>query len=324
MPSTSCDLCTNRVWSYYVKSFRRRSIYKKIQYLTFDLDLGVKVTWNVGQYPLHHVTFSATKFEVASSYGLGDTFTRNVTDGHTHARTDRRTTDRLWRELNIPFFLKKKAGITRSMLLPTLPYFYINSNKTSTVVELVYIVIPAFFFRKKGVLISCQSRSVRLSVRPRVRPSVTFLVNVSPPKPLELATSIFVVEYEGWSESSRKSAIISHCFYRFQWKFKDRIFHSKQVDLNWNSENLTSYVWARGTAMTSLRWNWPICTPWLLLGEKTCSCVWNDWYFKWKVIIRHSLNIIWGFYLIPLRCLFKLIGFSPKGRPKMRQFFEFL
>ena len=76
VPSTSCDLCTYRVWSYYVKSFRR-SIYKKIQYLTFDLDLGVKVTQNVAQYPLHHVTYPATKFEVARSNGLGgDTFTR--------------------------------------------------------------------------------------------------------------------------------------------------------------------------------------------------------------------------------------------------------
>ena len=76
VPSTTCDLCTYRVWSYYVKSFRRRSIYKKIQYLTFDLDLGVKVTQNVAQYPLHHVTYPATKFEVARSNRLGgDTFT---------------------------------------------------------------------------------------------------------------------------------------------------------------------------------------------------------------------------------------------------------
>ena len=82
----------------------RRFNYKKIQYLTFDLDLGVKVTRNVAQYPLHHVTFSPTKFEVATSNGLGgDTFTRNVTDGRTHGRTDGqtdgrtdgRTTDRL-------------------------------------------------------------------------------------------------------------------------------------------------------------------------------------------------------------------------------------
>ena len=74
VPSTSCDLCAYRVWIYYVKSFRRRSIYKKIQYLTFDL--GVKVTQNVAQYPLHHVTYPATKFEVARSYRLGDTSTR--------------------------------------------------------------------------------------------------------------------------------------------------------------------------------------------------------------------------------------------------------
>ena len=72
----------------------------------------VKVTRNVAQYPLHHVTYSPTKFEVATSNGLGgDTFTRNVTDGRTHGRTDGRTTDRLRHEINIPFFLKKKAGI---------------------------------------------------------------------------------------------------------------------------------------------------------------------------------------------------------------------
>ena len=54
-----------------------RCIYKKFQYLTFDLDLGVKVTQNVAQYPLHHVTYSATKVEVATSNRFGgDTFTR--------------------------------------------------------------------------------------------------------------------------------------------------------------------------------------------------------------------------------------------------------
>ena len=46
---------------------------------SFDLDFEVKVTQNVAQYPLHHVTYAATKFEVARSKGLGgDTFTRNV------------------------------------------------------------------------------------------------------------------------------------------------------------------------------------------------------------------------------------------------------
>ena len=69
--------------------------------------IGVKVTRNVAQYPLHHVTYLATKFEVATSNGLGDTFTRNVTD----SRTDERTTDQQWCEINITFFLKKKGGI---------------------------------------------------------------------------------------------------------------------------------------------------------------------------------------------------------------------
>ena len=52
--------------------------------LIFDLD----VTGNVAQYPLHHVIYSATKFEVATSNGLGgDTFTRNVrNDGPTLVR----------------------------------------------------------------------------------------------------------------------------------------------------------------------------------------------------------------------------------------------
>ena len=101
----------------------RRCIYKKIHYLTFDLDLGVKVTRNVTQYPLHHVISAPTKFEVATSYGLGeDTITRNVTDGRTDRQTDRRTdgrtTDRLWYEINIPYFSYEKAGIKRMGPLP--------------------------------------------------------------------------------------------------------------------------------------------------------------------------------------------------------------
>ena len=42
----------------------------KIHYMTFDLDLGVKVTQNVDLYYLHYVTYAATKFEVARSNGL--------------------------------------------------------------------------------------------------------------------------------------------------------------------------------------------------------------------------------------------------------------
>ena len=83
----------------------------------FDLDLGVKVTQNVAQFPLHQVTYSATKFEVPTSNPLGgDTFTRNVTDAHPDGRTDRRTTDRLWYEINIPIFSKEKSGYNNLLI----------------------------------------------------------------------------------------------------------------------------------------------------------------------------------------------------------------
>ena len=35
----------------------------------FDLDLSVKVTQNVTQYHLHHASYAATMFEVATSSG---------------------------------------------------------------------------------------------------------------------------------------------------------------------------------------------------------------------------------------------------------------
>ena len=37
----------------------------------FGLDLGVKVTQNVAQFPRHHVTFAPTEFEVTTSKALG-------------------------------------------------------------------------------------------------------------------------------------------------------------------------------------------------------------------------------------------------------------
>ena len=70
--------------------------------------LGVKVTRNVTQYPLHHVIYAPTKFEVATSNPLGeDTITRNVTDGRTDAQTDGRRTD-FGTKLIYPIFLTKK------------------------------------------------------------------------------------------------------------------------------------------------------------------------------------------------------------------------
>ena len=59
------------------------------------------------------------------------------------------------------------------------------------------IIIPTFSLEKYGILFSYKSRSVvrpcvRLSVRASVRPPVTCLVIVSPPKPWDVTTSNFV------------------------------------------------------------------------------------------------------------------------------------
>ena len=52
-----------------------------------------------------------------------------------------------------------------------------------------------FFYRKKGMLVSYQSPSVVcLSARPGVRPSVTFVANVSPPKLLYIATQTLYLD----------------------------------------------------------------------------------------------------------------------------------
>ena len=47
----------------------------------FDLDLWVKVSQDFAKYPLYHVTYSGTKFEVATSDCLGgDAFTKKKID----------------------------------------------------------------------------------------------------------------------------------------------------------------------------------------------------------------------------------------------------
>ena len=72
--------------------------------VTFDLE--VKVTQTVAQYLLHHETYLCTKFEVAMSNRFRRRYIyKKCTDEH----TDRRTMDRLWYIINIPFFLKKKS-----------------------------------------------------------------------------------------------------------------------------------------------------------------------------------------------------------------------
>ena len=40
--------------------------------VTFDFNHQAKVTQNVAQYPLHHMTYAPAKFEVSVSNGLGE------------------------------------------------------------------------------------------------------------------------------------------------------------------------------------------------------------------------------------------------------------
>ena len=66
----------------------------------------VKVTQNVAQFPLHHVSYAPAKFAVATSNGLGgDAFSRNncCTYVHTFALTDGRWTH-CGTKLIYPFF----------------------------------------------------------------------------------------------------------------------------------------------------------------------------------------------------------------------------
>ena len=52
-----------------------------LQVSTF-FDLDIKITRNVAQYPLHHVTYSPAKFDVATSNSLGeDAFSRRERSG---------------------------------------------------------------------------------------------------------------------------------------------------------------------------------------------------------------------------------------------------
>ena len=72
-------------------------------------------------------------------------------------------------------------------------------------------IIPAFFSRKRGKLISYQSRSItRPSVCMPVRASVTFLIIVSSPKPLKLCLCKQVTLYRGYWATFCVTFIHSH------------------------------------------------------------------------------------------------------------------
>ena len=130
--STSYDLCTCKVWSCYVQRFRRKCIDKKYliwplvevtwsialyimwpmylqglklqrpavnemhlqENISFFPDPGVKVTWDVAQYPLHHVTYAPAEFDVATSHGWEDAFTPKYTLGSRSQETS--TSCDLW------------------------------------------------------------------------------------------------------------------------------------------------------------------------------------------------------------------------------------
>ena len=51
-------------------------------------DLGIKVTQNVAHYPLHYVTYSGTKFEVATRR-----YINKKRDGRMHSSTDEQQTN---------------------------------------------------------------------------------------------------------------------------------------------------------------------------------------------------------------------------------------
>ena len=154
IPSALCDLFSYKVRSCYVERLRRRCIYKKIQDLTFDLDLEVKATLKATQYPLHDVTYSATRFAVATSNGLGgDTFTRNVTvrrtdrqtDGQTYRQTDGQTDDGPTLVRNLyTFFSKEKSG-------------YNNCNYIITMVLNIQITYLEYIYTSQSIfrLIHC-------------------------------------------------------------------------------------------------------------------------------------------------------------------------
>ena len=109
VPSTSCDICTSKVWSCYIQWYRRciyNNIICPVVKVTWNIALSnlcimwpltckvwscyvqqswrrwiykkihyltfnfeVKVTKNDAQYPLQHVTYAPAKFEAATPNG---------------------------------------------------------------------------------------------------------------------------------------------------------------------------------------------------------------------------------------------------------------
>ena len=75
----------------------------------------MKVTQNIAQYPLHHVTYAFAQFEVAMSSGFGRISIYKKRDTRRHRQMEGRQTD-LGTKLFNPVFLKKEAGIITDIL----------------------------------------------------------------------------------------------------------------------------------------------------------------------------------------------------------------
>ena len=103
VPSTSCDLCTCKILKLLLpKVYEEMSLQEN----TYDL-----WPWPWGQghmkcrkYPLHHVIYACTRLKL-----LRPKFRRRYNYKKCDTRTDGRTTDRLWYEINIPYFSNEKA-----------------------------------------------------------------------------------------------------------------------------------------------------------------------------------------------------------------------
>ena len=81
------------------------------------------------------------------------------------------------------------AGVQELIFLFSTKTYFLNTQKYNISMRQFFIT-PAFSLEKKDILILYQSPSiVRLSIHPSVCPSVTFLVNVSPPTPSNFVPS---------------------------------------------------------------------------------------------------------------------------------------
>ena len=200
LPSTLYIMwpCTYKVWICYVKRLRRRCIYKKYITWPLTLTLGSRSQWNVAQYPLHHLTYAPTKFEVATSKGLErNAFTRkyiiwlwvkvtrnvaqiplthvnysatkfecatsNGLGGDIHLQETGRMTDRLRYKINIPlpFFLKKKVGKIIALNSEIMQMCRLICTFSIRIEWIQYIVKQ--FFSRPGTFGSLARRQILIS-----------------------------------------------------------------------------------------------------------------------------------------------------------------